>query len=136
MFFGFFHKCDLGVSFTFHSRKKNMKSSVIFLRNGVLILNGKEYKEATTICFEIRIPKKKNKELLQKVPSKIYGSYFIMEKTKTFFGLSIISNIITEKWVVLQKKVKVETLKNSVVKSGFLSHLGKQTRKGGLVNDK
>ena len=38
------------------------------------------------------------------------------------------------------KKVKVETFKNSleksVVKSGFLSHLGKQTRKGGLVNDK
>jgi hypothetical protein len=37
-----------------------------------LILNGKENKEAAAICFEIRIPKKKKKELLQKVPSKIY----------------------------------------------------------------
>ena len=32
-----------------------------------------------------------------KVPSKIYGKYLIMEKNKTFFGLSIILNIITEK---------------------------------------
>ena len=64
-----------------------------------MILNGKENKEASAICFEVRIQKKKNKELLQKVLSKIYGSYFIMEKkTKTFFGLSIILNIITEKW--------------------------------------
>ena len=47
-----------------------MESSVIFLWNGVFILNGKENKEATEICFEIRIPKKKNKELLWKVPSK------------------------------------------------------------------
>ena len=38
-FFGFFHMYDLGVSFTFHFRKKNTESSVIFLRNGVLILN-------------------------------------------------------------------------------------------------
>ena len=45
-----------------------MESSVIFLRDDVLILNGKENKEATAICFEIRIPKKKNKELLCKVP--------------------------------------------------------------------
>ena len=63
-----------------------------------MILNGKENKETTAICFEIRIPKNKNKELLHKVPSKIYGSNFIMEKTKTFFGLSIFPNIITEKW--------------------------------------
>ena len=28
--------CDLGVSFTFHFRKKNTESSVIFLLNGVL----------------------------------------------------------------------------------------------------
>ena len=65
---------DLGVSYKFHFRKKIMESSVTFLWNGVLILNGKENKEATAICFEIRIPKKKNKELLllQKVPSKIY----------------------------------------------------------------
>jgi hypothetical protein len=73
-------------------------TSVKFLRNGVLILNWKENKEAGAICFEIRIPRKKNKELLWKVPSKIYESYFIMETTKSFFGLSIIPNIITEKW--------------------------------------
>ena len=45
-----------------------MESSVIFLQNDVLILNGKENKEASAICFEISIPKKKNKELLLKVP--------------------------------------------------------------------
>jgi hypothetical protein len=61
---------DLGVSYIFHFHKKNTESSVIFLRNDVL--DGKENKEATAICFEIRIPKKKSKELLQKVPSKIY----------------------------------------------------------------
>ena len=61
---------DLGVSFTIHFRKKITESSVIFLRNGVLSLNGKENKKAGAICFEIRIPRKKNKELLQKVPSK------------------------------------------------------------------
>ena len=59
---GFFHMHDLGVSYT----------SVIFLRNDVLILNGKENKEASAICFEIRIPKKNNEELLREVPSKIY----------------------------------------------------------------
>ena len=62
-----------------------MESSVIIIRNGVLILNLKENKEAGAICFEIRIPRKENKELLRKVPSKIYGSYFIMEKTKNIF---------------------------------------------------
>ena len=53
---------DLGVSFTFNFRKRNTESSVIFSWNGVLILNGKENKEAIAICFEIRIKKKKNKE--------------------------------------------------------------------------
>ena len=53
---------DLGVSYTFHFRKKITESSIIFLRNGVLILNGKENKEAGAICFEIRIPRKKNKK--------------------------------------------------------------------------
>ena len=62
----------LGVSYTLHFHKKDTESSVIFLRNDGLILNGKENKEASAICFEIRIPKKKNKELLWKVPSKIY----------------------------------------------------------------
>ena len=59
-YFGFFHMYDLGVSYTFHFREKNAEWSVIFLRNGVLILDGKENKETTTICFEIRITKKKN----------------------------------------------------------------------------
>ena len=44
-----------------------------------------ENKEAGEICFEIRIPWKKNKELLQKVPSKIYGSYSIVEKNINIF---------------------------------------------------
>ena len=81
---------DLGVSYTIHFRKEITESSVIFLRNGILILNGKENNEAAAICFEIRIPKKKNRALLRKVPSKIYGSNFIMEKN----GLSIFPNII------------------------------------------
>ena len=68
-----------------------MESSVIFLRNGVLILNGKENKEATAICFEIRIPKKNNKELLRKVPSNIYGSDFIMEIHQKIFWVVNIS---------------------------------------------
>ena len=68
-----------------------MESSVIFLGNGVLILNGKENKETTAICFEIRHPKKKNKELFRKVPSKIYGSNFTMEKTKNKFWFINIS---------------------------------------------
>ena len=75
-----------------------MESSIIVLQNDVLILNGKESKEASAICFEIRIPKKKNKELLRKIPSKIYEVILLWKKTKTFFGLSIIPNIITEKW--------------------------------------
>ena len=67
--------------FPIHSTsiKKITESSVIFLWNGVLILNGKENKEAIAICFEIKIPKKKNKESLQKVPSKNYGSNFMMD---------------------------------------------------------
>ena len=69
---------DLNFSYTFHFRKKNTESSLMFLRNEVLILNGKKNREAAAIWFEIRIPKKKNKELLQKVPSKIHGSNFII----------------------------------------------------------
>ena len=63
-----------------------------------MILNGKENKEAGAIFFEIRIPRKKNKELLRKVPSKNYGNILLWKKTRTFFGLSIIPNIITVKW--------------------------------------
>ena len=81
---------DLGVSHTFHFRKKIMEASVIFLRNGVLILNGKENNEATAICFEIKISKKKKYELSRKVPSKIHGSNFIMEKNiKIFWFVNI-----------------------------------------------
>ena len=70
-FLGFFH---MDVSYTFHFRKKITESSVIFLWNGVLTLNGKENKEAGAVCFGIRIPRKKNKALLRKVPAKHYGS--------------------------------------------------------------
>jgi hypothetical protein len=45
-----------------------------------VILNGKDNKEASVICFEIRIPKKKNKELLPKVPSKIYELILLWKK--------------------------------------------------------
>ena len=92
---GFFHMYDLGVSYTFHFHKKNTESSVIFLRNDVLILNGKENKEASAICFEIRILKKKNEELLRKVPSKIYEAILLWKKTKKkkqFFNILGISS--------------------------------------------
>ena len=59
-----------------------MEPSVIFLRNDVLILNGKEIKEASAICFEVRVPKKKNEELLRKVPSEIYEVIFLWKKRK------------------------------------------------------
>ena len=75
-----------------------MESSIIFLRNDVLILNGKENKEASAICFEIRIPKKNNEELLRKVPSKIYEVILLWKKTKKKIGLLIFPNIITEQW--------------------------------------
>ena len=75
-----------------------MESSVIFLRNDVLTLNGKENKEASAICFEIRIPKKKNEELLWKVSSKIYEVILSWKTTKKEFGLLIFLNIITEQW--------------------------------------
>ena len=48
--------------------------------------------------FEFRVPRKKNNKIFWKVPSKIYGSDFIMQKQKHFFGLPILQNIITEKW--------------------------------------
>ena len=81
--------------FPIHSTsiKKNTESSLIFLRNDVLILNGKENKEATVICFEIRIPKKKNKEFLRKVPSKTYQSNSIIEKNQKNFWFENIFRI-------------------------------------------
>ena len=64
------------------SLKKIMESSVIFLWNGILILNGKENKETGAICFEIRIPRKR---------TNIYGSDLIMEKNKNVFWFVNIS---------------------------------------------
>ena len=81
----------LGGFCTFYFCKKNTESSVIFLRNGVLILIGKENKQNTAISFEIRIPKKKIKELLRRVPSKIYGHNFIMDKNEKCFWFVNIS---------------------------------------------
>ena len=52
-----------------------------------MILNWKENKETGSICFEVRTPRKKNKELLRKNLSKIYGSNFIMEKNKNIYWL-------------------------------------------------
>ena len=89
---------DLGVSYTFHFHKKNTESSIIFLQNGVFILNEKENKEATVICFEIRVPKKKKKELLRKITSKVYEVILLWKRTKKKFGLSIFPNIITKQW--------------------------------------
>ena len=56
-----------------------------------MILDRKENKETCAICFEIIIPRKKNKELSQQVPSKIYGNNLIMEKTKNIFWFVNIS---------------------------------------------
>ena len=74
---------DLGVSYTFYFHKKDYGIIFNILRSGVVILNGKENEEAGAICFEIRILRRNNKKLLRKVPKGI----FIMEKTKTIFGL-------------------------------------------------
>ena len=94
----FFHVYDLGVSYTFHFHKRNTESSVIFLWNDVLTLNGKENKKASAICFERRILKKKNKELLRKVPSKIYEVILSWKKRTNKIGLLIFPNTITEQW--------------------------------------
>ena len=47
-----------------------MASSVIFLRKDVLILNGKENKEAGAICFELRVPRKKTRKYFGKSHQK------------------------------------------------------------------
>jgi hypothetical protein len=59
-----------------------------------VILNGKDNKEASVICFEIRIPKKKNKELLRNVPSKIYELILLWKKKRKKIGLLIFPNVI------------------------------------------
>ena len=65
------------------------------LWNGVLIHNGKE---ACAIGFEIRIPRKKNKESLRKIPSKIYGSNFIMEEKQKHFLSKFESEDLRTNW--------------------------------------
>ena len=94
--------------FPIHSTsvRKITESSVIFLRNGVLILNEKENKEATAICFRIRIPKKKNKK------SKIYGSNFILEKNKKKFWVVYISeyHIQAMELCLVKKKTGAKSL--------------------------
>ena len=102
MFFGFFHICDLGVSFTFHFRKKIEESSVIILLNGVLILNWKENKEAGAYCFVIRTPREKTKNYYGKSRQKFMEVILLWKETKTFSGLLIIPNIITEKWAYIR----------------------------------
>ena len=87
---------DFGVSCTFHFHKKNMESSVIFLLNDVLILNGKENKEASAICFEIRIPKKNNEELLRKVPSEIYEVVLLWKKMKKNLKIVLMEFVLVE----------------------------------------
>ena len=64
--------------FSFQFRKKNYG----IISNIFTEWSFDENKEAGEICFEIRIPRKKNKELLRKVTSKNYGSYFDIEKIK------------------------------------------------------
>jgi hypothetical protein len=84
-----------------------MESSAIFLLNDVLILNGKESKEASVTCFELMIPKKKNEELLRKVPSKIYEVILLWKKTKKKIGLLIFPNIITQQWGYRKMSLKI-----------------------------
>ena len=95
----------------FTSVNKITESSVIFLwNNGVLICNCKENKEAGAICFEIRISRKKNKKLLQKVPSKIYGSYSIIEKNKKNIFWSVNNSKYHQREMGLLKKQTIEKL--------------------------
>ena len=54
--------------------------------------------EASAICLEKNILKKKNKELLRKVPSKIYEVILLWKKSGKKFGLLIFPNIITKQW--------------------------------------
>ena len=73
-----------------------------------MILNEKENKEAGAICFEIRIPRKKNKDLLRKDPSKIYGSNFIMEKNKNIFWFVNISKYHHREMGLKSEKICLE----------------------------
>ena len=85
-FFGSFRMCYLGVSFIFHFRKKTTESTVIFLWSGVLNLNWKENKMAGAICFEIMIPRKKNKEFCTESPIKNLWRLFYCGKKLFYYG--------------------------------------------------
>ena len=62
-----------------------------FLQNSVLILNERENQEAGPICFELRVPRKKNNEIFWNIPSKIYWINYILEKNKNIFWFVNIS---------------------------------------------
>ena len=65
------------------SIKKITEPSIIFLQNGVLILNGKESKEAAAICFEIRILKKKEQVNITESPIKnLWKKFYHGKKQK------------------------------------------------------
>ena len=90
-----------------------MESSVIFLWNDVLILIGKENKEATAICFEIRIPKKKNKELnYGKFHQKFMEVILLWKKQKPF---------------LVCKYFQISSPKNGAIIFGFYFFSVKQT---------
>jgi hypothetical protein len=96
--YGFFHMCDLGVSFTFHFRKK--KYGII--RNIFTEWCFDPYlkREQGSWCnlFWDKDSKEKEQEIITESPIKKYIEVILFwKKTKTFFGLSIITNIITEK---------------------------------------
>ena len=59
---------------------------------------------AGAICFEIRIPRKKEQKIIMESPIKnLRKLFYLGKKTKAFFDLSIIPNVITEKWDLYQK---------------------------------
>ena len=70
--------------------------------------NWKENKEVGAICFEIRIPRKKNKELLREVSTKIYGNYFIMETNKNIF------------WFLNNSEYHHQEMRLCIIKQGLL----------------
>ena len=94
-----------------------------------MILNWKENKEAGAISFEIRIPRKKNKQLLRKVQSKNYGSYFIMEKNNNIFWFVNNSEYHHRKMKLWLHKFSRRTKCFSTSKVGFTNSSFKLTFK-------
>jgi hypothetical protein len=60
------------------------ESSAIFLRNGLLIFNGKENKEAGAISFEIMIPRKKKMNYYAKSHQKFTEVISLWKKQNIF----------------------------------------------------